>query len=55
MNSLEFQKKLDNSWKELFVKRKKDKKFEGEQVKIKGHDNYCFNIKKINLQGIIVK
>jgi len=54
MNSLEFQKKLDNSWKELFVKRKKDKKFEGEQVKIKGHDNYWFTLNQSNLPGIIV-
>ena len=54
MNSLEFQKKLDNSWKELFVKRKKDKKFEGEQVKIKAHDNYWFTLNQSNLPGIIV-
>ena len=54
MNSLEFQKKLDNSWKELFIKRKKDKKFEGEQAGIKAHDKYWFTLNQNNLPGIII-
>jgi hypothetical protein len=54
MNSLEFQKKLDNAWKELIVKRKKDKKFEGEQAGIKAHDKYWFTLNQNNLPGIII-
>ena len=54
MNSFEFQRKLDNAWKELAIKRKKDKKFEGEQAGIKAHDKYWFTLNQNNLPGIII-
>ena len=54
MNSAKFQKKLDDAWKEVIVKTKKDKKFEGEKVGIKAYDNYWFTLNQSHLPGIII-
>jgi len=54
MNSTKFQKKLDDAWKEVIVKTKKDKKFEGEKVGIKAYDIYWFTLNKSHLPGIII-
>ena len=54
MNNAEFQKKLNDVWIELIKKRKKDKKFEGEQAGIKAYDNYWLTLNQNNLPGIII-
>ena len=54
MNTAEFQKKLNDAWIELIEKRKKDKKFEGEQAGIKAYDNYWLTLNQNNLPGIII-
>ena len=53
MNSIEFQKKLDNAWIEILNKRKKDEKFL-EGAAVKAHDNYWFTLNKNYLPGIII-
>lgn len=54
MNSIEFQKKLDNAWIEILNKRKKDENFL-EGAAVKAHDNYWFTLNKDYLPGIIIK
>ena len=53
MNSIEFQKKLDNAWKEIYLKKKKDDKFE-EGALVKAYENYWFTLDKNYLPGIII-
>ena len=53
MNSLEFQKILDNAWKELIIKRKADKIYE-EGAKVKAHNKYWFTLNQGNLPGVII-
>ena len=53
MNSIEFQKKLDNAWIEILNKRKKDEKFL-EGAAVKAHDNYWFTLNKNYLPVIII-
>ena len=53
MNSLEFQKKLNNAWAEILAKIKKDKKF-GPGATIKAHDIFWFTINKNELPGVII-
>ena len=53
MNSIEFQKKLDSAWKEIYLKIKKDEKFE-EGALVKAYKNYWFTLDKNYLPGIII-
>ena len=55
MNVYDFQKQLNYSWKDLFKKKKEDKKFiESDIATIKAHDIYFFSIDKNSLPGVSI-